>query len=391
MSAMKISVISEKPETLEAMRRLLEGHQPAVELSMYRRPDKAAVGGKHADAPDLLVLDRSDSAGRELGAVEDLMRQHPNLTVLLLCPSRTEDVLVAAMRAGVREVLEWPADKYEFIAAVERARKRLATAANRSRRARLLAFMSCKGGSGATFLAANLAYALAAECHRSVLLIDLDLQFGDASFFVTDREGAMSVADVARQVERLDPMFLASAAVELLPNFSLLAAPEDAERAMGVTAEQIDRVLDVALQSYDYVVVDLERSINPVAMKALDRADSIFVVMGAMLPIIRDAKRLLHAFGQLGYRRDKIKLVVNRLEKGIDVPLRKVEQALNVEAHWKVPNDFPNASASVNQGVPIAKLAPSSPLSRAIVAFAKDLDGVQDKPRGWLHHLFNSK
>lgn len=200
----------------------------------------------------------------------------------------------------------------------------------------------------------------------------------------------MSVADVARQIERLDATFLASAAVDLLPNYALLAAPDDTERAVGVTAEQVGRVLDVAVHNYDFVIVDLERSIDAMAMKALDRADVIYLVMEAMLPFIRDAKRVLRVFHQLGYRGEKVKLVVNRLEKDIDVPIKRVEKALSMAVHWKVPNDFANASASVNQGVPIVKLAPGSLVSKALRTCAKELAGAAQPQRSWFGQLFRS-
>lgn len=388
---MKIAVVSDKRETLEEIRRLFDGHEDGAELSYHRRSGgKIAQQDTDADFPDLLVLDHTGSEHPEMVAVEEMTRRHPNLTVLMLCTTRSEDVLLGAMRAGIREVVAWPGAKREFLAAVERAKLRAAMPGMRRPRGKIFAFVSGKGGSGATFLAANLGYALAAECHKKVLFIDLNLQYGDASFFLTDKDNLMSVADVARQIERLDATFLASAAVDLLPNFALLAAPEDAERAAGVTGEQIERLLDVAAHNYDYVVVDLERSIDALAMKVLDRADLIYLVMEAMLPFIRDAKRLLHAFHQLGYRTEKIQVVVNRLEKDVGVPIKQVEKALSTAVHWTVPNDFANASASVNQGVPIIKLAPGSPVSRALLAYAKNLAGAEQPRRGWFSQLFRT-
>lgn len=388
---MKIAFVSAKAELLEEIRRLLHGHEHGAELSFHRRATQGVTPAvSDTDRPDLLVLDYTDAEKPDFAPVEDMTRHQPHLTVLILCSERSEALLLDAMRAGVREVLAWPIARSDFLAAVERARKWVGLSARPRPRAKLLAFLSCKGGSGATFLATNLGYALAADCEKSVLLIDLDMQYGDASFYLTDREITMSVADVARQIERLDATFLASAAVALLPNFALLAAPEDAERAVGVTPEQIERVLDVAVHHYDYVIVDLERSIDLRAMKALDRADRIYVVLEAMLPFIRDAKRLVRALHQLGYDGEKIKVAVNRLEKDVDVPIRRVEKALAVEVSWKVPNDFAHASASVNQGVPVAKLAPGAAVSRAIRAHAKELAGMEAPRRGVFGQLFRS-
>lgn len=388
---MKIAVVSDTPETLEEIRRLFHGHEHGAELSFHRRSgEKVPQSAPEADVPDLLVLDSTGTDHPDMGAIEEMTRRHPNLTVLMLCSARTEDVLLAAMRAGIREVLAWPGAKREFLATVERAKRWAAAPEARRPRGKLFAFVSGKGGSGATFLATNLGYALAAECQKKVLFIDLNLQYGDASFFLTDQDNLMSVADVARQIERLDATFLASAAVDLLPNYALLAAPEDAERAVGVTTEQVDRLLSVAVQNYDYVIVDIERSVDALGMKVLDHADLIYLVTEAMLPFIRDAKRLLHAFRQLGYRGEKIRVVLNRLEKDVGVPLKRVEKALNMPVHWTVPNDYASASAAVNQGVPIAKLAPGSPISRALRAHAKELAGTDEHRKSWFGQLFHA-
>ena len=389
---MRLVVISDNAEMLEEIRRLFHGQEHGAELSFHRRSGETLTPElEERDVPDMLVLAHTGPGHADLDAVEELTRRHPNLTVLMLCRERTEEVLVAAMRAGIREVLTWPVAKPEFLAAVQRAKRWVATAGAHRPRAKMIAFMSCKGGSGATFLATNLGYALATECDKKVLLVDLDLQSGDASFYLTDKEIHMSVADVARQIERLDATFLASAAVELLPNYWLLAAPEDPERALGVTADQVGRVLEVAANHYDYVIVDLERSLDAVTMKALDRADVIYLVMEAMLPYIRDAKRVLRAFHQLGYRTDKLRLVVNRLDKEFDVPIKRVEKALNVDVHWKVPNDFADASASVNQAVPVLKLAPGSTVSRALREHVRTLTGDNARHHGWFGKLFRSK
>src|SRR6185503_12407096 len=93
--------------------------------------------------------------------------------------------------------------------------------------ARVLAFVPCKGGSGATFLATNLGYQLASE-NKKVLLVDLNLQFGDAALFVHDHKPAHTLADIAHNITRLDASFLAATVVNVSPNYALLAAPEDA-------------------------------------------------------------------------------------------------------------------------------------------------------------------
>ena len=388
---MKITVVSHKAKALEDLRQILEGNvDGATVIFLERAGDELEPGKSDVDAPDLLILDSDWQNRADVDAVDELSRSHPRLTVLLLCPNHSPETLISAMRAGVREVLLSPVSKKELLEAVERARTRVPIAKTEKPRGKILTFFCCKGGSGATFLATNLGYALATGQGKKVLLIDLDLQYGDASFFMTEIKSAVTVAEVAKEIERLDGTFLAASSVEIAPNYSLLPAPEDPERAVGITAEHIEHLLNVAVENYDFVIVDLERTIDLISMHALDRADLIFLVMQAMVPYIRDAQKVLRIFRMLGYPDSKVRLVSNRSAKGIDIAARTIEKTLGVDLYLIVPNDFANASISVNQGVPILKLAPGSPVSHALNDFARDLTGVAKQRESWLRKFFRA-
>ena len=156
----------------------------------------------------------------------------------------------------------------------------------------MLAFISCKGGSGATFIATNLGYALAAGGHKRVLLIDMNLHFGDASLFVSEHKPLATLSDVAHQIHRLDPSFLASSTLSILPNYSVLAAPEDPAHASEVLPEHVDAIIAQARRQYDFVVLDVGRNLDAVSVRALDHADMIFPILQTTLPYIRDGKRV---------------------------------------------------------------------------------------------------
>ena len=132
----------------------------------------------------------------------------------------------------------------------------------------MLAFIPCKGGSGATFLATNIAYTLAALENKRVALFDFNLQFGDASLFVYDSPPTTSIADVARQIQRLDGSFLASSMIQVLPNFGVLAAPEEPENAAEIKTEHINSLFQVASKHYDFVILDVGRELDVISIQA---------------------------------------------------------------------------------------------------------------------------
>ena len=129
-----------------------------------------------------------------------------------------------AMRAGVREVVPMASPPDVLQAALARVKQMRDVTASASE-CKVYAILSCKGGSGATFLATNLAYAMAAAQGKRVALIDLNLQFGDAALYVSDQRAPSNIAEVAPQIHRLDESLLHSAMLQVLPNFSVLAAP----------------------------------------------------------------------------------------------------------------------------------------------------------------------
>src|SRR6185369_8779200 len=134
------------------------------------------------------------------------------------------------------------------------------------------------------------------------------------SYFMTDSPAKCTLADLTRQVERLDANLLSASMLRVAPKFSLLAAPEEPEAALAITASQLERVLDVAARNCDILVLDVERMIDAVTVKALDRADLVFLVLQNMLPHVRDTRRLVRTLRGLGYPDTKLRLVVNRYD-----------------------------------------------------------------------------
>ena len=297
---------------------------------------------------------------------------------------------MGAIRNGVKEVLNLPLVPKDLQAAVRRVESRLIKPVEPSKNAKIIAFIASKGGSGATFLACNLGYILAATCNAKVALLDLNLQFGDAALFVSDQVPANTLADVAGNISRLDASLLVSSMVQILPNFWLLAAPEDAEHAAEVKVEHIEALLNLARTHYDYVILDVGRALNSTSVKALDYADTVFVVLQESLPFIRDSMRMIRALKSLGYSEEKIHLIINRYEKGGDIRLEDVEATLGMRVYKTIPNSYKAVSESVNQGVPILKIAKHDPVTKALQEIAQNLAvGTQAKKGGWLANLIH--
>lgn len=380
---MKIALISPNKSNLQAMSAALEADSHSIVLIEGGKSRIRAVAEQ--EQPDLMLVESMGFDHGDLGQVEYVTTHHPKITIILICAVHTPDFLLNAMRAGVREVLPSPVTPGTLQAAANRIAAKMSGPQARNA-GRILAFIGCKGGAGATFLATNFGYQLAET--NNVLLIDLNLQLGDALSFVYDGQPAMTVANIARDIMRLDASFLTASTVKITPNYSILSAPEEPSQAMEVSADHLEAILNVAITQYDFVLLDMGRTLDSISIKALDRAYRIFPVMQANLPCLRNAKKLLAVFGSLGYSPEKIELIVNRFDKRGEIGMDHIKRLLGAVAMHTVPNSFKEVNASINHGNPLAETARSNAVTKTLSEFAHALSPKQQEKRGLMNRLF---
>ncbi|SEB25227.1 AAA family ATPase [Variovorax sp. YR216] len=380
---MKIVIISPNRAHLDNMSPVLSARGHTVLTFDGGKSRMRAV--VEQEQPDLLLVDGMCCDANELVLVEHVTTHHPKTAIVLLCATHTPEFLLNSMRAGVREVLPSPASAAALEAVVERVAAKLA-GSNSHASGKVLAFMPCKGGSGATFLATNLAWQLAE--HHSVLLVDLNLQFGDALSFVSDEKPKSTIADVAREFSRLDASFLVASAVKVTPSFGLLAAPEDPSMAMEVQPEHIDAILHLAGLTYDFVLLDMSRALDTLSIRALDRAHRIYPVLQAGLPGLRNARKLLNVFKSLGYAQDKIEPLVNRFDKSGEIGAQEVRRSLGGAAHRLIADAPKEVAAAINRGIPLAQLSRSSPVVRNLGELVYALSPRQEVSPSLFNRLF---
>ena len=377
----RVTVISTDKAHLQAISAMLKQDPQCGEI-------RAIEGGADAlerlgDIPDVLVINGTLAENGGLDGVERLGQRHPEAAFIVVTENQSPEFLLRAMRAGVREVLPSAISQEQFHAAMARVKKRAGSGAADGK---VLAFMPCKGGAGATFLAANLGYALAEADGRKVALIDLNVQFGDAAVFVSEERPTTDLATLCREIHRLDASLLAASMLSVSPNYALLAAPEDPAHAIDVKAQHVEVILKLARRQYDFVVLDLGRSLDAVTVQALDMADMVFPVLELNLAAIHDAKRLLGVLRSLGYPKSKINPVLNRHDRGAELTVADVEKTLGASIYRRFPTS-PRALPSVNQGIPIAKLARNDAVARSLQSFAETLAPQARADVGWLSRV----
>ena len=384
---LKVGVISRNRNTLDHVRTTLQSWDAAIKVMTTLGGVDQAWRIADEGKLDLLIVEGTRESDEDIVALERTLPRYPGLEVILLAPNHTPEFLRRGMRMGLREILPLPIEKDALIESIIRIGQRIADLRAPKRNGKIFSFVGSKGGSGATFLATNFAYALAAHENRTVAVIDLNCQFGDAAVYVSDTPPTSNLADVAKQIHRLDGAFLASSMLKAWPNLHVLAAPEQPEQALHIRPEQIDALLWTAASHYDYVIVDLGRSVDGISVRAMDHSQTIFIVMQLNLPSVRGAARQLEVLSGLGYGAEKIRLLVNRAEKKSGVSLDDVEKTLRKEVYRAIPNSWRAVEASVNQGVPLLKLTPRNEVARKLREMAADIVTVKKDKGGWLKSL----
>jgi pilus assembly protein CpaE len=156
---------------------------------------------------------------------------------------------------------------------------------------------------------------------------------------------------------------------------ALLAAPKSADAADEIEPEHVFEILQRLRDIYEYVVIDPQHTYDSITLAALDQADEIVLVLALDIPSIRSAQRALEIFDRLGYPRKKLRIVVNRWSKLIDLDLHQVEKFLGEPVICFIPSDYSTAVASINLGNPLVTSDPHSRISIEMRRIAQTITG----------------
>ncbi|MGH9158108.1 MAG: AAA family ATPase, partial [Acidimicrobiales bacterium] len=309
---------------------------------------------------DVLVAGPSAVEGgglRHLGALHGL---HPHAAVLLAVTDRPAGTLREIVRCGADDLLPLPSPDAELVLVLERA---LALAARRqlppagpgpggTSRGRVVAVTSPTGGAGKTFLATNTALHLARRTGGRVVLVDLDLQFGEVRTALRVRAEA-SIVDALRAEAAGDD--LAAALPEILvehDGFAVLAAPKDPADADGVSGADVSRIIDTLRGLADTVVVDAPAGLGEHVLAVLDVADRVVAIATPDRPSLHNLASFRTALGRLGVEPGRVSLVLNKFEAGVGIDEAELAERFPAGFAATVPYAA-EVLRSVNLGVPV--------------------------------------
>jgi len=321
----------------------------------------------------VLFMHLDPAPDRILPVAAQVARNYGRLAVLVASENTDGQLIMSAMRAGVREFLTKPIEPKLLVEAFE---KITAASGSAVEVGTLISVLGSIGGCGASSLAVNLAVELselAKKNGRGVAVVDLDFRYGQLGTML-DLQADYTIADLSDTPEQLDEAMIKKAMVKHACGVQLLARPNSFQQADRITAAHCAAVLGSLQQMYEYVVVDGPNRFDSGGLAVLDLADVNILLLQLLVTSVRNAHRMLDELRESGYNLNRFKLVCNRVgrESG-HLQVEHVEKTLNLKVAHQLPDDWKTMSSAINMGVPLAECAPKSRLRLAIHELAESI------------------
>jgi pilus assembly protein CpaE len=322
---------------------------------------------------DVVLIDLEGDPELALTLIEKVSAEG-RASVLAYSSKPDPDMLMRCMIAGAREFLRSPFEQRSLSEALYRAAsRRPGSQAIPEKRGKILFFLGAKGGAGVSTVACNFAIALAGQPAHKTLLIDLDLPLGDVALNL-GLLAPYSVLDALKDSKRLDAHLLSSLLVNHPSGLSVLVAPG---RFMPYQAQskEIVRLLEVARQEFDNVVVDLGSKYDFMESAVLDMAHTTYLVTQTGVAELRNSNRLIEQF--FSDYKPRLEIVLNRHSPSLTgLSEENMYRVLGREIKWKIPNDYAAVRKMQTNATPLLKS--KSPILPQIRKMCASLDSPGD-------------
>jgi pilus assembly protein CpaE len=397
--AARILVLTDDPGLEGLLTTALGAADRAVRVA---RSGDEAIGACAIEPPHLVVLDANaarDAAWSVLAHVRGALGPTHVPVVMLGRDDPREKV--RGLRAGADDYQVLPVHPAELVARVRRLLARFPPAVQPGApgntavqaaahvpptRGQVVAFYGAKGGVGNTTLVINAGIAIHRHLHRSVVLVDGNLQFGDHRVFLDLGSDRHSIVD-AVTAPGIDADLLRTIVVHHDTGVDLLLAPSRPEEAEHVIAERhhMATIIDTLRRMYDYVLVDLDERLDDHSLDVISVADRLLVVMTADLACIKNVRLVVETMGQIGVPDEMVELLLNRSNAYTGVSPRSVEAVLKRTIRYQVVNDYRTAISALNTGEPFMHGRADSAVGRSVTELVRAIDADPRSPRTATH------
>lgn len=308
--------------------------------------------------PDIVLMDINMPVVNGLEATEIITEKYPWIIVIILSVQGENEYLRKAMFSGAKEYIIKPFNYEELVVTIKAAYKKYkprekSVEINKriSRDANVITFFSSKGGVGKSVVTLNISVELSKLQDCKILLMDMDLLFGDIAMMV-NQCNSKTILDVIDDgqidtYESIKPYLY-----KYNENLDMLFAPLRPEAAEYIPKESVERIIKILQKEYDFILIDTGINFNDITLFLLDYARKIMFVTTSEIVSLKNAKLGLGVMKSLGYDKDKLELIVNRFTTSYGIKKSEIEEAFENNIFALIPEDAKAVNFSVNKGHP---------------------------------------
>lgn len=327
--------------------------------------------------PEVVFLDLNRSPEPFLQFAAQLRRAWPAVKLVACSASvpPNPQLLLDAMRSGVQDFIAKPVEEATLRELLQRLEKDLhSTETELVANNKLIVIMGAKGGVGATTVAVNLGVQLVTFANKRTALLDFARPLGNAHLLL-DVHHRFGIRDSVENLNRLDSHFFAGLLTTHKTKLELLGGVTQPEEWQGIDVAKLDRVVNVAQNSFDIVLADMGSQFSSDWSAILRMARLILIVAEANVPSLWTLERRLMALQGFGIEANRARIIINRWHKGDDEILKSIEKQIRRPVFACFPNDFRKASQAMNLGTPLQE-NPSNILNQRYRQVAGQLAGM---------------
>ncbi|QJB55239.1 cellulose synthase operon protein YhjQ/BcsQ [Pseudodesulfovibrio sp. zrk46] len=336
------------------------------------------LADEDADEMGVLIYEPGDSVDEDFPHIIHALESGNAEDVFLAGDHADPDLLIRAMRSGIREFLQFPIEENDFRAAIMRTAMRGSLESDEHERGKIITVLGGKSGLGTTTTAVNLAWALNKRAPGRTLLLDLRRPSGEVPYFL-DLKYEYNWGALTEDISRLDATYLHSVVAEHESGLNVLPGPTGGDKpdsqSMQLIMEQLRRI-------YDFVIVDTAYPDDEVLPREVEQADHILIVMQLSLPCIARSSRLMDSIrAQDPDAERRMQLIATRVPKDSTISISDASDVLSRDIPWTIGEDASSALSALNQGTPLLDAYPKSQAAKAIMDLADSLDHRKEEQK----------
>lgn len=304
---------------------------------------------------------------------------------VVLCKNRDADVAVASLDNGAQACFFSPFEEYKFRNLIDEL---FAQSPNK-----IITISSYKGGTGVTTVSVNLAYAIATQINKKVLIIDA-AGFANHVALLLNTPLKYSLADINKKERRVDRSLFESSLSWKNDNLAIVGFGANVESGLSITASFFANIIDIAKEIFEYTIIQTNScSLDENTLVAIEKSSSLFLVTTMDLLAISNTKLYIDTMKSLGYPESNIHILMNRdQEQSGHLTKEFIEKQMGIDFFYSLANDWDLCVESISLGQSVIETNPLAPLSRGYVDLAHIITNTKEeetKPKEKINFISN--